>query len=361
MSLQLGRVPTLWKTSCIVPVPKQNQPSELNDFQPVALKSPLMKTLEQLVLNLLRYMYSTSYSLLTKQRSVDKGSGTVRILFLDFLSAFNTIQPPLLQDKLIRMQVDPCLVTWISSYLTNRPQYVRLKDITYDTVVSNTGAPQGTMLSPLLFALYTADFCYNPETCHIQKFADDTAIMGCIRDDEEEEYRSLQLNTSNTKELVIDFGRNRPRPRLVLLGAEEVEVMETYKYLGLWLDNKLDWTSNTKQLYKTTQSKMYFLRRLQSFSICKKLLWMFYQSVLSYTVVCWGGSTSQAELSRLEKLVRRATSVVGMKLDPLMTAAERGTLKKQRGILDNANHPLYTVISSQRSRFCSSQRAGQTD
>ena len=45
MSLQLGRVPTLWKTSCIVPVPK-TQPSELNDFRPVALTSHLMKTLE---------------------------------------------------------------------------------------------------------------------------------------------------------------------------------------------------------------------------------------------------------------------------------------------------------------------------
>lgn len=41
-------------------------------------------------------------------------------------------------------------------------------------------------------------------------------------------------------ELVTDFGRDRPRPRPALLGAEEVEVMETCKYLVLWLDNKLD-------------------------------------------------------------------------------------------------------------------------
>ena len=106
---------------------------------------------------------------------------------------------------------------------------------------------------------------------------------------------NLQLNTSKTKELVIDFGRDRPRPRPVLLGAEEVE---TYKYLGLWLDNKLDWTSNTKQLYKKAQSRMYFLRRLRSFNICRKLLRMFYQSVVAsvlfYSVVC--RSTSKAEL-----------------------------------------------------------------
>ena len=56
----------------------------------------------------------------------------VRILFLDFSSTFNTIQPLVPQDKLNRMRVDPCLVTWISSYLTDRLQYVRLRDATSD-------------------------------------------------------------------------------------------------------------------------------------------------------------------------------------------------------------------------------------
>ncbi|XP_078795139.1 uncharacterized protein LOC144988552 [Oryzias latipes] len=197
-------------------------------------------------------------------------------------------------------------------------------------------------LSSFLFTLYTAD-CYNSDTCHIQKFADDTAIVGCISGDEEEEYRSLvddfvvwshknnlQLNTSKTKELVVDFGRDRPNPRPVLIGVEEVEVVQTYTYLGLWLDIKLDWTSNTGQLYKKAQSRMYFLRRLRSFNICKKLLGIFYQSVvasvLTYAVVCWGGSTSKTDFSRLEKLIRRAGSVVGTRLDPLATVAERRTL-----------------------------------
>ncbi|KAI4904817.1 hypothetical protein NFI96_010661, partial [Prochilodus magdalenae] len=49
-------------------------------------------------------------------------------MFFDFSSAFNTIQPLRLKDKLARMQVDPHLVSWITDYLTGRPQYVRLKD-----------------------------------------------------------------------------------------------------------------------------------------------------------------------------------------------------------------------------------------
>ncbi|KAI3376705.1 hypothetical protein L3Q82_017146 [Scortum barcoo] len=100
---------------------------------------------------------------------------------------------------------------------------------------------------------------------------------------------------------------------------------------------------------------MYFLRRLRSFNICSKLLRIFYQSVVAsvlfYTVVCWGGSISKKDTSRLDKLIRRAGSVVGMKLDSLVTVAELGTLDKLLDIMDNVSHPLHTVISNQRSLF----------
>ncbi|KAI3364860.1 hypothetical protein L3Q82_001050 [Scortum barcoo] len=96
----------------------------------------------------------------------------------------------------------------------------------------------------------------------------------------------------------------------VLLEGAEVEAVDSYRYLGLWLDNKLDWTTHTSHLYGKTQSRMYFLRRLmRSFNICSKLLQMFYQSVVAsvlfYTVVCLGGSISKKDTSRLDKLIRR--------------------------------------------------------
>ena len=82
------------------------------------------------------------------------------------------------------------------------------------------------MLSPFLFTLYTTDFQYNSESCHLQKFSDDSAVVGCIRGGDEGEYRALvgdyalyfvewseqnhlSLNVNKTREMVIDFGRKK--------------------------------------------------------------------------------------------------------------------------------------------------------
>lgn len=57
--------------------------------------------------------------------------------------------------------------------------------------MSSVGAPQGTVLALFLFTLFTSDIKYNSESCHYQKYSDDTAIVACIRDGQEEEYRDL--------------------------------------------------------------------------------------------------------------------------------------------------------------------------
>ncbi|KAI4885265.1 hypothetical protein NFI96_001101 [Prochilodus magdalenae] len=297
-----------------------------------------------------------------------KGVCAVRVMFFDFSSAFNTIQPLLLRDKLMKMEVDMHLVTWITDYLTGRPQHVRIRDCTSDTVISSTGAPQGTVLSPVLFTLYTSDFKYNSELCHMQKFSDDTAIVGCVRNGQEREYRSLvedfvewcttnhlKLNITKTKEMCIDFRRSRPSQQPISIKGVDVEVVRSYRYLGVHLDERLDWSVNTDMVYKKAQSRLYFLRRLGSFRICQKLLLMFYQSVVAsvlfYDVVCWGGSISRRDAGRLDRLVRKAGSVLGLELESLTPPAERRALNKLLHIMDNVHHPLHSTIIRQRSSF----------
>ncbi|KAI3361742.1 hypothetical protein L3Q82_001955 [Scortum barcoo] len=269
------------------------------------------------------------------------------------------------------MGVGSHLVAWITDYLTGRPQYVRLGDCRSDTVASSTGAHRRELCSlSVLFTLYTSDFQYKSEFCHVQKFARrHSHIVGCIRSGQEDEYRELikdfvtwcdlnhlLLNTTKTREMVVDFRRPRPHhPEPVIIKGDCVEVVHTYKYLGVQLDDKLDWTANTDALCRKGQSRLYFLRRLASFNICKKLLQIFYQSVVAsallYAVVCWGGSLKKKDAARLDKLVRKAGSVVGTELDSLTSVAERRTLNRLLSIIDNPSHPLHSAISRQRSSF----------
>ncbi len=81
----------------------------------------------------------------------------MRILFVDFSSAFNTIIPNRLLPKLTQLSVPTSVCQWINSFLTDRQQLVRLGKFLSSTRTISTGAPQGCVLSPLLFSLYTND------------------------------------------------------------------------------------------------------------------------------------------------------------------------------------------------------------
>lgn len=94
--------------------------------------------------------------------------------------------------------------------------------------------------------------------------------------------------TSKTKEIVVASCRSGPVLLPVSIEVVDVGVVSIYMYLGLV------WTENMDMLYRKGQSHAYFLRWLGFFTICRKLLQMFYRSmfasVLFCAVVCWEGS-----------------------------------------------------------------------
>ncbi len=117
-------------------------------------------------------------------------SGTyVRILFVDFSSTFNTIIPTLLQTKLTQLLVPSSICQWITSFLTDRQQLVKLGKFMSDSHIISTGAPQGCILSPLLFSLYTNDCTSKDPSVKLLKFEDDTTLIGLIQDSDESAYR----------------------------------------------------------------------------------------------------------------------------------------------------------------------------
>ncbi len=104
-----------------------------------------------------------------------KNGNYVRLLFIDYSSAFNTIVPTKLAVKLSDLGLNTSLCDWIQDFLTARPQVVKVGQFTSNSITLNVGAPQGCVLSPLLYSLYTHDCVSSHSSTYIIKFADDTA------------------------------------------------------------------------------------------------------------------------------------------------------------------------------------------
>ncbi len=210
--------------------------------------SVVMKSFEKLVLTHLKDITgnlagSSSVCLQMKKRYVndavnmslhyvlqhlDRPGAYVRILFVDFSSVINTIIPYLLLYKLTQLSVPTSICQWINSFLTDRQQQlVRQRKYTSSTRTISPGAPQGCVLSPLLFSLSTRMTAPSKDlSVKLLKFADDTTLIGLIQDGDKSAYRqevkelavwcslnNLELNTPKTVEMIVDFRRN-PSHRL---------------------------------------------------------------------------------------------------------------------------------------------------
>ncbi|KAK6328222.1 hypothetical protein J4Q44_G00002000, partial [Coregonus suidteri] len=88
---------------------------------------------------------------------LDKRNTYVRMLFIDYSSAFNIIVPSNLIIKLEALGLNPALCNWVLDFLTGHPQVVKIGNNIYTSLILNTGAPQRCVLSPLLYSLFTHD------------------------------------------------------------------------------------------------------------------------------------------------------------------------------------------------------------
>ncbi|KAK3530554.1 hypothetical protein QTP86_027916 [Hemibagrus guttatus] len=290
----------------IVPVPKK-QVRCLNDYHPVALTPIIMKCFERLVLPHIKASIPTdldshqfayhgnrstedaiSTALHTSLSHLEYPSTYVRMLFVDFSSAFNTIVPHKLWDKLNNLGLTTTLCSWILDFLTNRPQNVRVRNHTSATITLNTGAPQGCVLSPALFTLFTHDCKPIHSSNTIVNFADDTTVVGLISGNNETHLvewcveSDLVLNTTKTKEIVVDYRRTQKPPPLHINGAE-VERVNDIKFLHLHITKDLTWTINTTYLVKKAQQRLFFLRKLKKAKVPSQLLVNFYRSTIEST------------------------------------------------------------------------------
>ena len=201
MCVESGQLPTMWKTSTIIPVSKARNPRELNEFRPVALTSLVMKVLEKILkdeittlvngkLGPLQFAYQPGkgvddakiFILDRLYKHLEKPSSHARLLFADFSSAFNKMQAHILIERLASYFDLPVqILLLLLNFLTDRIQRVFVNGHMSTSITSSTGSPQGCVLSPLLFIMCT-DCCGSFQVdSHLVKFSDDTALLSLLQ------------------------------------------------------------------------------------------------------------------------------------------------------------------------------------
>ncbi len=394
-SLSQAVIPTCLKSTTMIPVPKKSPVSCLNDYRPIALTPIMMKCFERLVmqkiknslpntLDPLQFAYrpnrstddaisSTLHLALTHLENKDS---YVRMLFIDFSSAFNTIIPQQLINKLNLLGLNNSLCNWILDFLTGKPQSVRVGHNTSSTTTLSTGAPQGCVLSPLLFTLLTHDCTAKFSSNHIIKFADDTTVVGLISNNDETYYReevaqlaewcganNLSLNVEKTKEVVMDFRRRNSTDHPPLtIDSSTVERVSSTKFLGVHITEDLTWTTNTMSLSKKAQQRLHFLRRLKRASLPPPILTTFYrgtiESVLTSCITVWYGNCSAADRKTLQRTVNTAAKIIGAPLPSILDIFLARCSSKTNSIVKDPTHPSHSLFQLLLSgRRCRSIRA----
>lgn len=269
--------PNNWKEAVVLPLPKTKDPINVSDLRPISLLSVFSKIFERLIYNqMIKFLtqnnlfpecqsgfrkgYSTS-SALSKVlddtiMAADKGKTTALIL-LDYSKAFDTLDHQLLCAKLNYYSVNDNVVSLVRCYLSNRSQYVLIDNVKSHPLAINNGVPQGSILGPLLFILYTMNLTQSVDDCSIHQYADDCQIYYSFYKDEINmaqlklnnvlaavyEYscsHGLKINPSKTTAILFGPNLQYIKDNMQLsINQENIQFVEKVKNLGLIMDSKL--------------------------------------------------------------------------------------------------------------------------
>lgn len=325
-SFRLKHVPDLWKVAEVIMIAKPGKPPHLtSSYRPISLLPIMSKLFEKLLLKRLKPIIDSSnlipeyqFGFREKHSTIDQVHRITNIVektleekkvcstvFLDVAQAFDKVWHEGLVHKLKKFLPKP-YSDILESYISNRTFRIRQEEAYSELKQIKAGVPQGSVLGPVLYLLYTCDIPKLEDNI-IATFADDTAIMAVGSTHEEAAVKvqkamnkvynwttKWRIKLNESKSIHINFTNKNDKYCEVFLNGNKVPYGNTAKYLGMTLDTKLRWKAHVKKKREELDLRyknMYWLLGKQSkLSIQNKLL--IYKQVLmpvwTYGAQLWG-------------------------------------------------------------------------
>ena len=269
--------------------------------------------------------------------------------------------------------MEPWLISWLAAYLTGRRQRVKCGNITSEWADVEAGVIQGSVLGPILFILFISDINeFIPAGVEIEKYADDilayitfksASDLGTIPQqiaDGVEKWcaiNKMRLNPSKCKVLLVNPS-SQPDTALSLslslptLSGLPVEVVSSYKYLGVILTGELNWDCQWDRVQSIIASVPFLLKRLKQLGFNQRILVNVYRSyalshfTYSAPLLTSVSSTAKDEMASFQRRMLRiiginaATALLTYKLSTIDELIESVCVKMLKKIIADPTHPI---------------------
>ena len=376
LSLSTGSVPSCWKAANVTPVFKKGDKLNPSNYRPISVIPALGKILERVVYTRLmchlsenniltpyqsgfRPNHSTEDVLLRTvedwRQEVDQGKA-IAAVFIDFSKAFDSISHPLLLKKLQGIGINYMALNLFKDFLTNRQQRVVIDGQASSWSLVKQGVPQGSLLGPLLFSIYTNDMPSIISNSSINMYADDTALYASdvntavaakrVTDDLSAIHKWCKSNcllVNQSKTFAMFLSRNNSKQTsersqtTVLFNGSPLQTVSEFRYLRVLLDSGLTFRNHINCFTSKAYGALSSLRKSQKHLplVTRKLL---YRSLvlphLEYCPSVWDPSSKQL-YDLIERVQNRAMRTIlsrpnGTRSQPLRSELGWKTLFERR-------------------------------